>query len=76
MWLFCSECGAHLPSERARCPVCGRQPSPERRPAKRSRLGPYLALAILIGLGAVTTFALVNQPLVTSWVDAAASRLG
>jgi hypothetical protein len=31
---------------------------------------------ILIGVGAVTAFAFVNPPLVTSWVDAAASRLG
>lgn len=76
MWLFCSECGSNLPSERARCPVCGRQPSPEERPGKRSRLGPLLALAVLIGVGAVTTLAVVNPPLVTSWVDAAASRLG
>jgi hypothetical protein len=68
MWLMCSECGATLPSSRARCPVCGRQPAPDAAPSRRRRIGPVLVILGVLA-GAATAALVLKPPLVTSWVD-------
>jgi predicted amidophosphoribosyltransferase len=73
MWLFCTECGSTLPSDRARCPVCDKRAEPQpTRP--RCRL---LAATTVISLLAVGVIALgIARPPFLVTLAAAINELG
>jgi hypothetical protein len=70
MWLICSECGATLPSSRARCPTCGRPPSAAEPPARRRTLWPLLVVLVLLG-GATAGAIFLDPPFLENWAASA-----